>query len=166
MHAWSPAHAHATYHDYHRGSVCFVGVEAAGFGVDTDKHAATLTMGTPGVLHGSLSYLIQDSDGQVIDPHSISAGLDYPGVGPEHAFLKDAARAEYHAVTDAAALEAFQSVSKLEGIIPALETSHALAYLKTLCAEVPGGTRIVVNFSGRGDKDVTSVMEYLGMDGA
>jgi tryptophan synthase beta chain len=146
------------------GKCCFVGVEAAGLGVETDKHAATLTKGTPGVLHGSLSYLIQDPDGQVIDPHSISAGLDYPGVGPEHAFLKDMARAEYHAVTDAEAMEAFQSVSKLEGIIPALETSHALAYLKTLCAEVPAGSRIVANFSGRGDKDVTSVMEHLGID--
>eukprot|EP01025_Chloroclados_australasicus_P013052 TRINITY_DN16217_c0_g1_i1.p1 TRINITY_DN16217_c0_g1~~TRINITY_DN16217_c0_g1_i1.p1 ORF type:complete len:326 (-),score=36.65 TRINITY_DN16217_c0_g1_i1:80-919(-) len=143
--------------------VRLIGIEAAGFGVDTDKHAATLTLGTPGVLHGSMSYLIQDADGQIIDPHSISAGLDYPGVGPEHAFLKDMARAEYHAVTDQQALDAFQDVSKLEGIIPALETSHALAYLQTLCKEVPDGTKIVLNFSGRGDKDVTSAMKHLGM---
>jgi tryptophan synthase beta chain len=140
------------------------GIEAAGYGVDTDKHAATLTMGTPGVLHGSMSYLIQDSDGQIIDPHSISAGLDYPGVGPEHAFLMEMHRAEYYAVTDQDALEAFQEVSLLEGIIPALETSHALAYLKTLCAEAPDGTRIVLNFSGRGDKDVSSVMKYLSLE--
>ena len=132
--------------------------------MDTPKHAATLTKGTPGVLHGSMSYLIQDSDGQIIDPHSISAGLDYPGVGPEHAFLKDMARAEYHAVTDDDALAAFREVSQLEGIVPALETAHALAYLKTLCAEVADGTRIVLNFSGRGDKDVTQAMKFLGMD--
>jgi tryptophan synthase beta chain len=138
-------------------------VEAAGFGVDTPKHAATLTKGSPGVLHGSLSYLIQDGDGQIVDPHSISAGLDYPGVGPEHAFLKEMQRAEYYAVTDQDALDAFQEVSKLEGIIPALETSHALAYLKVLCQQVPDGTRIVLNFSGRGDKDVNSVMKYLDM---
>lgn len=143
--------------------VC-AGVEAAGHGVDTPKHAATLTKGTPGVLHGSMSYLIQDGDGQIIDPHSISAGLDYPGVGPEHAFLKEMARAEYHAVTDDDALAAFREVSVLEGIVPALETSHALAYLKTLAGEVADGTRIVLNFSGRGDKDVTQAMKLLGMD--
>lgn len=287
------------------------GVEAAGFGVDTDKHAATLTKGTPGVLHGSMSYLIQDDDGQIVDPHSISAGLDYPGVGPEHAFLKEMERAEYIAVTDDAvcpppnppptppsnppfpalsghspfrfarsvlalaldsvpfrplapspasalwltvmlitqglpptiggphacaavtgsaavvthpaalplscpqcprwtphmpcpgdhtqrgpssgsrgreaccgvcsnhmmsrrrhawglhlqALEAFQEVSQLEGIIPALETSHALAHLKQLAPTLPDGTRVVLNFSGRGDKDVNSVMKYLKLDG-
>jgi tryptophan synthase beta subunit len=140
------------------------GVEAAGHGVDTPMHAATLTKGSPGVLHGSLSYLIQDTDGQVVDPHSISAGLDYPGVGPEHAFLKEVHRAEYVAVTDDDALAAFQEVSRLEGIIPALETAHALAHLKTVCSSVPHGTRIVVNFSGRGDKDVNSVMKYLDVD--
>lgn len=138
-----------------------IGVEAGGEGVNTPKHAATLTKGRPGVLHGSYSYVIQDSDGQVVDPHSISAGLDYPGVGPEHSFLKDAGRAEYHSVTDEEALEAFQRLSQLEGIIPALETSHALAFLEKLCPEVPGGSRIVVNCSGRGDKDVQTVAKYL-----
>ena len=141
------------------------GVEAAGHGVETDMHAATLSKGSPGVLHGSLSYLIQDTDGQVINPHSISAGLDYPGVGPEHAFLKEMKRAEYIAVTDDDALAAFQEVSRLEGIIPALETAHALAHLRPLCANLPDGTRIVVNFSGRGDKDVNSVMQYIDVDG-
>jgi tryptophan synthase beta chain len=141
--------------------VRLIGVEAGGEGVETEKHAATLTKGTPGVLHGSYSYLIQDSEGQVVDPHSISAGLDYPGVGPEHSFLKELGRAEYHAVTDEEALGAFQNVSRLEGIIPALETSHALAYLDKLCPQVPNGTKIVLNFSGRGDKDVQSAAQYL-----
>jgi tryptophan synthase beta chain len=141
--------------------VRLIGVEAGGEGVETEKHAATLTKGTPGVLHGSYSYLIQDDEGQVVDPHSISAGLDYPGVGPEHSFLKELGRAEYHAVTDEEALGAFQNVSRLEGIIPALETSHALAYLDKLAPQVPNGTKIVVNFSGRGDKDVQSAAQYL-----
>lgn len=112
-------------------SVRLIGIEAAGEGVTTGKHAATLTKGTVGVLHGSMSYLLQDEDGQVIEPHSISAGLDYPGVGPEHSYMKDSGRAEYYSVTDAEALDAFQRLSKLEGIIPALETSHAIAYLET-----------------------------------
>jgi len=138
-----------------------IGVEAAGFGTHTDKHAATLTMGEIGVLHGAMSYVLQDADGQIIEPHSISAGLDYPGVGPEHSFLKDVGRAEYFSVTDDEALEAFQRLSKLEGIIPALETSHALAYLETLCPTLADGTRVVLNCSGRGDKDVNSVIGYL-----
>ena len=142
--------------------VRLVGVEAAGHGVDTDKHAATLTKGRPGVLHGSMSYVIQDADGQIIDPHSISAGLDYPGVGPEHAHLRDVGRAEYGAVTDDEALQAFQLLSRLEGIIPALESSHALAYLDKLCPELPNGARVVVNLSGRGDKDVQQVIQMLG----
>jgi tryptophan synthase beta chain len=142
-------------------SVRLVGVEAAGHGVETDMHAATLTKGRPGVLHGSFSYLIQDGEGQVVDPHSISAGLDYPGVGPEHSFLKDAGRAEYHAVTDAAALEAFKRCSRLEGIIPALETSHALAHLEQLCPTLPNGARVVLNLSGRGDKDVQTAAQFL-----
>ena len=136
--------------------VRLIGVEAGGEGVNTPKHAATLTLGTPGVLHGSMSYLIQDGDGQIVEPHSISAGLDYPGVGPEHSYLKDIGRAEYHAVTDQEALGAFEQVSRLEGIIPALETSHALAYLDKLCPTLTKDTRIVLNCSGRGDKDVTS----------
>ncbi|CAM6083544.1 unnamed protein product [Calypogeia fissa] len=111
--------------------VRLIGVEAAGFGMDTDRHAATLTKGEIGVLHGAMSYLLQDTDGQIIEPHSISAGLDYPGVGPEHSFFKYMGRAEYYSITDDEALEAFKLLSKLEGIIPALETSHALAYLDT-----------------------------------
>ncbi|GAB4820171.1 hypothetical protein N2152v2_007217 [Parachlorella kessleri] len=144
--------------------VRLIGVEAGGEGVNTPKHAATLTMGRPGVLHGSYSFVIQDEEGQVVDPHSISAGLDYPGVGPEHSFLKDLGRAEYYAVTDAEALAAFQKVSRLEGIPPALETAHALAYLDKLCPTLPSGTKVVVNFSGRGDKDVTQAAKFLGME--
>ena len=144
-------------------SIRIIGVEAAGFGVDTDKHAATLTKGRIGVLHGSMSYLLQDEEGQVIEPHSVSAGLDYPGVGPEHSFLKDMGRAEYYSVTDAEALDAFQRLSRLEGIIPALETSHAIAYLEKLCGQLTGSPRIVINCSGRGDKDVQSAIKYLNM---
>ena len=142
-----------------------VGVEAAGYGVDKGpgKHAATLTMGTPGVLHGSFSYLLQDKDGQVIEPHSISAGLDYPGIGPEHSYLKDAGRAVYAAVTDDEALAAFQLCSKLEGIIPALETSHALAHLEKLCRRLKHGTKVVLNLSGRGDKDVNTAIGKLNL---
>ncbi|KAK9823141.1 hypothetical protein WJX72_000562 [[Myrmecia] bisecta] len=143
--------------------VRLIGVEAAGEGVDTKKHAATLTKGSPGVLHGSYSYLLQDSEGQVIDPHSISAGLDYPGIGPEHSYLSDIGRAEYYAVTDQEALEAFQMVSKQEGIIPALETSHAFAYLDKLAPTLADGTRVVINLSGRGDKDVNQAAKMLGM---
>ncbi|OUL22770.1 tryptophan synthase subunit beta [Nostoc sp. RF31YmG] len=142
-------------------SVRLIGIEAAGEGVNTNKHAATLTKGQVGVLHGAMSYLLQDEDGQVIEAHSISAGLDYPGVGPEHSYLKDAARAEYYSVTDADALAAFQRLSRLEGIIPALETSHAIAYLETLCPQLSGSPRIVINCSGRGDKDVQTVAKFL-----
>ncbi|KAL9319754.1 hypothetical protein ACSQ67_011593 [Phaseolus vulgaris] len=141
--------------------VTLIGVEAAGFGLDSGKHAATLTKGEVGVLHGAMSYLLQDDDGQIVEPHSISAGLDYPGVGPEHSFLKDLGRAEYHSITDEEALEAFKRVSRLEGIIPALETSHALAYLEKVCPTLPNGTKVVVNFSGRGDKDVQTAIKYL-----
>ncbi|KAG2263103.1 hypothetical protein Bca52824_070182 [Brassica carinata] len=141
--------------------VRMIGVEAAGFGLDSGKHAATLTKGDVGVLHGAMSYLLQDDDGQIIEPHSISAGLDYPGVGPEHSFLKDMGRAEYYSVTDEEALEAFKRVSRLEGIIPALETSHALAHLEKLCPTLPDGARVVLNFSGRGDKDVQTAIKYL-----
>jgi tryptophan synthase beta chain len=142
-------------------SVRIIGVEAAGEGVNTNKHAATLTKGRVGVLHGAMSYLLQDEDGQVIEPHSISAGLDYPGVGPEHSYLKETKRAEYYSATDAEALEAFQKVSRLEGIIPALETAHAFAFLETLCPQLTGSPKIVINCSGRGDKDVQSVAKYL-----
>ena len=143
-------------------TVRLIGIEAAGEGVDTDKHAATLTKGRVGVLHGAMSYLLQDDDGQVVEPHSISAGLDYPGVGPEHSYLKDIARAEYYSVTDQDAVAAFQRLSQLEGIIPALETSHAIAYLDTLCPTLTGSPRIVINCSGRGDKDVHTVAKLLG----
>ncbi|MBE9210652.1 tryptophan synthase subunit beta [Nostoc sp. LEGE 06077] len=142
-------------------SVRLIGVEAAGEGVNTDKHAATLTKGRIGVLHGAMSYLLQDEDGQVTEAHSISAGLDYPGVGPEHSYLKDIHRAEYYSVTDAEALAAFQKLSRLEGIIPALETSHAIAYLETLCPQLSGSPRIIINCSGRGDKDVQTVAKFL-----
>jgi len=138
-------------------TVRLIGVEAAGEGVDSEKHAATLTQGRVGVLHGAMSYLLQNEDGQVVEAHSISAGLDYPGVGPEHSYLKDIGRAEYYSVTDQQALEAFHGLSQLEGIIPALETAHAIAYLETLCPQLTGSPRIVINCSGRGDKDVQTV---------
>ncbi|KAL4620156.1 hypothetical protein ACB092_06G133400 [Castanea dentata] len=141
--------------------VRLIGVEAAGHGLDSNKHAATLTKGEVGVLHGAMSFLLQDDDGQIIEPHSISAGLDYPGVGPEHSFLKERGRAEYHSATDDEALEAFKRVSRLEGIIPALETSHALAYLEKLCPSLPDKTKVVVSCSGRGDKDVHTAIKYL-----
>jgi tryptophan synthase beta chain len=156
------SNAMGLFHEFVKDpSVRLIGVEAAGEGVDTDKHAATLTKGRPGVLHGAMSYLLQDGDGQVTEAHSISAGLDYPGVGPEHSFLKDLGRAEYYSVTDAEALVAFQLLSQLEGIIPALETSHAIAYLETLCPQLSGSPKIVINCSGRGDKDVQTVAKIL-----
>lgn len=142
-------------------SVRLIGVEAAGEGVQTGRHAATLTHGQVGVLHGAMSYLLQDDDGQVQEAHSISAGLDYPGVGPEHSYFKDSGRAEYYSVTDAEAIAALQRLSQLEGIIPALETSHAIAYFETLCPQLEGSPHIVLNCSGRGDKDVQTVAAYL-----
>lgn len=142
-------------------SVRLIGVEAAGEGVETEKHAATLTQGRMGVLHGAMSYLLQDEDGQVVEAHSISAGLDYPGVGPEHSYLKDTSRAEYYSVTDKQALEAFKRLSQMEGIIPALETAHAIAYLEILCPQLGGFERIVINCSGRGDKDVQTVAKFF-----
>ncbi len=142
-------------------TVRLIGIEAAGEGIDTDKHAATLTKGRAGVLHGAMSYVLQDEDGQIIEAHSISAGLDYPGVGPEHSYLKDIQRAEYYSVTDKQALEGFQRLSQLEGIIPALETSHAIAFLDILCPQLTGSPRIVINCSGRGDKDVQTVTKFF-----
>ncbi len=142
-------------------SVRLIGVEAAGAGLDTNQHAATLTRGSVGVLHGAMSYLLQDDQGQVIEPYSISAGLDYPGVGPEHSYLKDTGRAEYYSATDQQALAALQRLSQLEGIIPALETAHAIAYLETLCPQLTGSPKIVINCSGRGDKDVQTVAQHL-----
>jgi tryptophan synthase beta chain len=150
------------FHEFvDEASVRLIGVEAAGEGVDTEKHAATLTKGRVGVLHGAMSYLLQDDDGQVIEAHSISAGLDYPGVGPEHSYLKDMNRAEYYSVTDKQALAGLQRLSQLEGIIPALETAHAIAYFETLCPQLEGSPRIVLNCSGRGDKDVQTVAKVL-----
>ena len=150
------------FHEFmHEPSVRLIGVEAAGEGVNTEKHAATLTKGKIGVLHGAMSYLLQDDDGQVIEAHSISAGLDYPGVGPEHSYLKDLGRAEYYSVTDKQALDAVQRLSQLEGIIPALETAHAIAYLETLCPQLEGSPRIVINCCGRGDKDVQTFAKVL-----
>ena len=142
-------------------SVRLVGVEAAGEGVASGRHAATITEGRTGVLHGAMSLLLQDEEGQVVEAHSISAGLDYPGVGPEHSYLREIGRAEYGAVTDAEALEGLQRLSQLEGIIPALETAHAFAWLETLCPTLAPGTEVVINLSGRGDKDVNTVAERL-----
>ncbi len=146
-------------------TVRLIGIEAAGEGLHTSRHAATLTRGRVGVLHGAMSYLLQDEEGQVQEAHSISAGLDYPGVGPEHSYLKTIGRAEYYAVTDAEAVAALLKTSRLEGIIPALETAHALAYLETLAPQLSSGQRVVVNCSGRGDKDLGTVLNYLQQQG-
>ena len=143
-------------------AVRLIGVEAAGDGVATGRHAATITEGRVGVLHGAMSLLLQDSEGQVQEAHSISAGLDYPGVGPEHSYLRQIGRADYVAVTDQQALDALRLVSELEGIIPALETAHAFAALDSLCPTLTPGTELVLNLSGRGDKDVNTVAERLG----
>lgn len=143
-------------------SVRLVGVEAAGRGIDTEEHAATMTMGSHGVFQGSMSYLLQDQYGQVQPAHSISAGLDYPGIGPEHAYLKDSGRAEYFPITDAEALDALQLLSRTEGIIPALESAHAIAQTIKLAPTLDQDKIVVVNLSGRGDKDVEAIMGYLG----
>ncbi len=143
-------------------TVRLIGVEAAGLGVDTEQHAATMTKGTQGVFQGSFSYLLQDAHGQVLPAHSISAGLDYPGIGPEHSYLKDAARAEYVPATDKEALEGVQLLSRTEGIIPALESAHAIAYAAKLAPQLSNDQLLVVNLSGRGDKDVEAIMEHLG----
>lgn len=156
------SNAMGLFHEFiEEPTVRMIGVEAAGEGVNTDKHAATLTKGRVGVLHGAMSYLLQDSEGQVQEAHSISAGLDYPGVGPEHSYLKDSGRAEYYSVTDQEALDAFQRLSKLEGIIPALETAHAIAYLETIMPQLTSDKRLVINCSGRGDKDVQTAIARL-----
>jgi len=141
-----------------------VGVEAAGEGLDTARHSASLSRGTPGVLHGSLSYLLQDEHGQVHPAHSISAGLDYPGVGPEHSYLKQSGRARYVSVTDTQALDGFQTLSRLEGIIPALETAHAVAWVASQRGRWPSDAPVLICVSGRGDKDVTQVSEILTAD--
>lgn len=143
--------------------VKIVGVEAAGHGIETGEHAASLTGGRPGVLHGNKTYLLQSDDGQITEAHSISAGLDYPGIGPEHAWLKDMGRVEYVSATDKEALEMFQLCSKLEGIIPALEPSHALAHVARIAPDLPKDHIILMNMCGRGDKDVFTVAEALGV---
>ena len=156
------SNAMGLFHEFiEEPTVRLIGIEAAGEGVMTHKHAATLTLGRIGVLHGAMSYLLQDNHGQVLEAHSISAGLDYPGVGPEHSYLKDTGRAEYYSITDDQALAALQQLSQLEGIIPALETSHGIAYLETLCPTLADGTKVVINCSGRGDKDVQAVSQRL-----
>ncbi|MBK8525012.1 MAG: tryptophan synthase subunit beta [Betaproteobacteria bacterium] len=143
--------------------VKLIGVEAAGEGIETGRHAASLSAGRPGVLHGNRTYLLQNEDGQIIETHSISAGLDYPGVGPEHAWLKDSGRAEYVGITDAEALKAFHDLCRLEGIIPALESSHALAYAAKLAPTLAKDKILLVNLSGRGDKDMHTVAEKSGI---
>lgn len=142
--------------------VRLVGMEAAGDGVETLRHAATLSMGRPGVLHGAKSYLLQDEDGQTSESHSISAGLDYPGVGPEHAWLKDIGRAEYIPVTDTEAMAALKLLSRTEGIIPAIETAHALAGIEKLLPSLRAGSKVLINLSGRGDKDMETAAKYFG----
>ena len=144
-------------------TVRLIGVEAAGDGIETGHHAASLTAGHPGVLHGNRTYLLQDENGQIIETHSISAGLDYPGVGPEHAWLKDTGRAEYATITDAEALQAFHTLCRLEGIIPALESSHAVAHAIKLAPTLPKDKILLVNLSGRGDKDMHTVAEKSGI---
>jgi len=144
-------------------SVRLIGLEAGGDGVSTGRHASTLTGGTPGVLHGTRSYVLQDENGQTVESHSISAGLDYPGVGPEHAYLKDIGRAEYRSITDKEAMAAFDLLCKTEGIIPAIETAHALAGAIVIGKELGPNSHILINLSGRGDKDVQTAAEYFGI---
>ncbi|WP_300367667.1 tryptophan synthase subunit beta [Hydrogenimonas sp.] len=141
-----------------------IGIEAGGLGLDTDKHGASLAKGSPGVLHGQMSYLLQDEDGQILEAHSISAGLDYPGIGPEHAYLKEIGAAEYDSITDQEALDAFVWLSQREGIIPAFESSHAIAYLKKMDPERLKNRLVIVNLSGRGDKDMIQAKDLLHFD--
>ena len=150
------------YIDY--PEVQLIGVEAAGEGMHTGRHSASLTAGSPGVLHGNRTYLLQDANGQVIETHSVSAGLDYPGVGPEHAWLKDIGRAQYVTITDQEALKAFHECCRIEGIIPALESSHAIAYATKLAATLPKDKLLLVNLSGRGDKDMHTVAQQAGIE--
>ena len=153
----------AFYHYIEDRDVRLIGVEAGGLGLASGKHAATLCAGKPGVLHGNRTYLIQDENGQIIETHSISAGLDYPGVGPEHAWLKDSGRAEYVAITDDEALNAFHTLTRMEGIMPALESAHAVAYAMKLAPTLSADKVLLVNLSGRGDKDMNTVAERSGM---
>jgi len=159
------SNAMGIFHPYlGKPDVQLVGVEAAGEGIASGRHSASLTAGRPGVLHGNRTYLLQDANGQIVETHSISAGLDYPGVGPEHAWLKDAGRAAYVSITDDEALAAFHECCRIEGIIPALESSHALAYAKKLAPTLPRDRILLINLSGRGDKDMATVAERSGLD--
>ena len=159
------SNALGVFHPYIKDTdVRLIGVEAGGSGVDTGKHAAPLASGTPGVLHGNRTYLMQDSNGQIIETHSISAGLDYPGIGPEHSHLHEIGRVKYVPIRDTEALEAFQLCSKLEGIIPALECAHAIAYICKLAPDLPKDHLMIMGLSGRGDKDIFTVAEALGED--
>ncbi|KAL3820681.1 hypothetical protein ACJIZ3_006586 [Penstemon smallii] len=157
----SGSNALGIFHEFVRDEdVRLIGVEAGGNGIESGKHSATLAKGEVGVYHGSMSYLLQDDEGQIIGPHSIGVGLEYPGVSPELSFLKDVGRAEFYTVTDEEALDAYSMLCRLEGIFPALEAAHALAYLRKLCPTLPNGTKVVVNCSGRGDKDAATVFKY------
>src|SRR5690606_28752873 len=159
------SNAMGIFHPYiDHAATRLIGVEAAGQGLDSGKHAASLQRGSPGVLHGNRTYVLQDDNGQVIETHSVSAGLDYPGVGPEHAFLQDIGRAEYVGITDTEALEAFHYLCRTEGIIPALESSHAVAYAMNLAKTMKSTESILVNLSGRGDKDIGTVADLSKAD--
>ena len=151
------------FHPFLDDPVNIVGVEAGGYGLDSGKHAASLTGGRPGVLHGNRTYLLQNEDGQITDAHSISAGLDYPGIGPEHSWLHDQGRVDYVSVTDSEALEAFQLCCRTEGIIPALEPAHALAHVAKIAPKMDKEQIIVMNLCGRGDKDIFTVADALGI---
>jgi len=152
------------FHPFLKDNVRFIGVEAAGLGMNTGKHAASLNAGSIGTLHGSMSYLLQTDSGNILETHSISAGLDYPGVGPEHAFFKESGRAEYVTVTDEEALNAFHLLSKTEGVLPALESAHALAYARRMAPSLGKDQIMIINLSGRGDKDVQSVAQRMGVE--
>ena len=157
------SNAMGLFHPFLDDNLRIIGVEAAGLGVESGKHAASLTGGTPGILHGNRTYLLQDSDGQIIDAHSISAGLDYPGIGPEHSWLNDVGRVEYVSVTDSEALDAFQLCCRTEGIIPALEPAHALAHVAKIAPALDRDSLIVMNMCGRGDKDIFTIAHALGV---
>jgi tryptophan synthase beta chain len=153
------------FHSFVDDPVRFIGVEAAGHGLSSGQHSATLVAGSVGVLHGAFSYLLQDPWGNIQEAHSLAPGLDYPGVGPEHSYFKDSGRAEYVAMSDTEALEGFKLLSRTEGILPALESAHAVAYLQHLAPEYSPADLIIVNLSGRGDKDVEAVAEALEVSG-
>jgi tryptophan synthase beta chain len=152
------------FYPFLNDNVCFIGVEAGGLGMNTGKHAASLNAGSIGTLHGTKSYLLQNDLGNILETHSIAAGLDYPGVGPEHAYYKDCGRATYDIVTDEEALEAFHFLSQAEGILPAMESAHALAYVKKIAPSMERNQIIIVNLSGRGDKDVQTVASQMGVE--